>query len=91
MYNNFEISLLVFMPNITTNHAITSTNYTTYNDCFVQTIVVAKKLISSYSLKKVMVIVLNTMHTRMDANPRYTVAEFESNLLTTQPRLLHLA
>ena len=26
MYNNFEISLLVFMPNITTNHAITYTN-----------------------------------------------------------------
>ena len=26
MYNNFEISLVVFMPNITTNHAITNTN-----------------------------------------------------------------
>ena len=27
-YNNFEISLVVFMPNITTNHAITYTyNY----------------------------------------------------------------
>ena len=26
MCNNFEISLVVFMPNITTNHAITSTN-----------------------------------------------------------------
>ena len=25
-YNNFEISLVVFMPNITTNHAITHTN-----------------------------------------------------------------
>ena len=25
-YNNFEISLMVFMPNITTNHAITFTN-----------------------------------------------------------------
>ena len=25
-YNNFEISLVVFMPNITTNHAITYTN-----------------------------------------------------------------
>ena len=25
-YNNFEISLVVFMPNITTNHAITDTN-----------------------------------------------------------------
>ena len=24
-YNNFEISLMVFMPNITTNHAITYT------------------------------------------------------------------
>ena len=24
--NNFEISLMVFMPNITTNHAITYTN-----------------------------------------------------------------
>ena len=24
--NNFEISLVVFMPNITTNHAITDTN-----------------------------------------------------------------
>ena len=26
IYNNFEISLVVFMPNITTNHAITYTN-----------------------------------------------------------------
>ena len=26
-YNNFEISRVVFMPNITTNHAITYTNY----------------------------------------------------------------
>ena len=26
-YNNFEISLVVFLPNITTNHAITYTNY----------------------------------------------------------------
>ena len=26
-YNNFETSLLVLMPNITTNHAITYTNY----------------------------------------------------------------
>ena len=25
-YNNFEISLVVFMPNITTDHAITYTN-----------------------------------------------------------------
>ena len=25
-YNNFEISLVVFMPNTTTNHAITYTN-----------------------------------------------------------------
>ena len=25
-YNNSEISLVVFMPNITTNHAITYTN-----------------------------------------------------------------
>ena len=25
-YNNFEISLVVFMPNTTTNHAITNTN-----------------------------------------------------------------
>ena len=27
-YNNFEISLMVFTPNITTNHAITCTNLT---------------------------------------------------------------
>ena len=27
MYKNFEISLAVFMPNITTNHAITYTNF----------------------------------------------------------------
>ena len=26
LFNNFEISLVVFMPNITTNHAITYTN-----------------------------------------------------------------
>ena len=30
MYNNFEISLVVFMPNITTNHAITYTNISLY-------------------------------------------------------------
>ena len=29
-YNNFEISLGVFMPNITTNHAITYTNLRNY-------------------------------------------------------------
>ena len=28
-YNNFEITLVVFMPNITTNHAITYTNSAT--------------------------------------------------------------
>ena len=28
-YNNFEISLVVFMPNIITNHAITYTTTTT--------------------------------------------------------------
>ena len=27
MYYNFEISLLVFMPNIATNHAISYTNF----------------------------------------------------------------
>ena len=27
-YNNFEISLVVFIPNITTNHAITYANET---------------------------------------------------------------
>ena len=27
MYNNFEISLVVFMSNTTTNHAITYTNF----------------------------------------------------------------
>ena len=26
MSNNFEISLVVFVPNITTNHAVTYTN-----------------------------------------------------------------
>ena len=26
-YNNFEMSLVVFIPNITTNHAITHTNH----------------------------------------------------------------
>ena len=32
MYNNFEISLVVFIPNITTNHAITYTNQTNHSD-----------------------------------------------------------
>ena len=32
MYNNFEISLVVFMSNITTNHAITYTNTTNVNN-----------------------------------------------------------
>ena len=31
-YNNFEISLVVFMPNITTNHAIAYTNTTQYEE-----------------------------------------------------------
>ena len=31
IYNNFEISPVVFMPNITTNHAITYTNVSTLN------------------------------------------------------------
>ena len=30
MYNNFEISLVVFMPNVGTNHAITYTNTVNY-------------------------------------------------------------
>ena len=30
MCNNFEISLVVFMPNTTTNHAITYTNFFYY-------------------------------------------------------------
>ena len=30
-YNNFEISLVVFMSNITTNHATTYTNSLKYN------------------------------------------------------------
>ena len=29
--NNFETSLVVFMPNITTNHAITYTNWSLIN------------------------------------------------------------
>ena len=35
MYNNFEISLMVFMQNITTNHAITYT-YLKYRYIHVQ-------------------------------------------------------
>ena len=31
-YNNFEITLLVFMPSISTNHAITYTNV--HNEIF---------------------------------------------------------
>ena len=27
MFNNFEISLVVFMPNVTTDHDITYTNF----------------------------------------------------------------
>ena len=38
-YNNFEISLVVFMPNITTNHAIAYTNFLErYTPHFVSTI-----------------------------------------------------
>ena len=33
-YNNFEISLVVFMPNITTTHAITYTNRVCMGDAF---------------------------------------------------------
>ena len=32
MYNNFEITRVVFMSNITTNHAITYTNCTDYEN-----------------------------------------------------------
>ena len=31
-FNNFEISLVVFMPNITTNHAVTYTNVFLFKD-----------------------------------------------------------
>ena len=34
-YNNFEISLMVFMPNINTNHAITYTNTTENKQIFI--------------------------------------------------------
>ena len=34
IYNNFEISPVVFIPNITTNHAITYTNVSTLNDYY---------------------------------------------------------
>ena len=37
-YNNFEISLVVFMPNITTNHAITYTNDHQSRSLFYRTI-----------------------------------------------------
>ena len=40
--NNFEISLVVFMPNITTNHAITYTNKSIFN---------GEKYISEVTLK----------------------------------------
>ena len=34
-YNNFEISLMVFMPNVTTNHAITYTSFKGFERTFV--------------------------------------------------------
>ena len=34
-YNSFKISLMVFMPNITTNHAITYTNLKWFEICLV--------------------------------------------------------
>ena len=34
-YKNFEISLVVFMPNINTNHAITYTNTTKNKQIFI--------------------------------------------------------
>ena len=37
-YNNFEISLVVFMPNIATNHAITYTNDHQSRSLFYRTI-----------------------------------------------------
>ena len=37
MYNSFEISLVVFMPEITANHAITYTNNT-------EALVISKRL-----------------------------------------------
>ena len=40
-YNNFEILLVVFMPNITTNHAITCTNFRESNT---EALVTSKRL-----------------------------------------------
>ena len=51
MHNNFEISLMVFMPNITTNHAITYTNISMHKGCW--------KQISIYSYKRDEITVLS--------------------------------
>ena len=56
-YNNFEISLVVFMPNITRNHAITYTNYTgKMNPTLTCKVVVSLKK-PSYGFLKVLVAV----------------------------------
>ena len=46
-YNNFEISLVVFMPNITTNHAITYTNTERQSACILAEDKLTKKFLAS--------------------------------------------
>ena len=48
-YNNFEMSLVVFIPNITTNHAITYTNHSAtlppeYSDEILMSLLISNNL-----------------------------------------------
>ena len=48
-YNNFEMSLVVFIPNITTNHAITCTNHSAtlppeYSDEILMSLLISNNL-----------------------------------------------
>ena len=51
-YNNFEKSLVVFMPNITTNHAITYTNLKFPHLDFLRLIVQKKDILRTFLIEK---------------------------------------
>ena len=51
-YNNFEISLVVFMPNITTNHAITFTNLIIISQVKLQNTLAALENLNTHNITR---------------------------------------
>ena len=65
-YNNFEISLVVFMLNITTNHAITYTNPTGICD-----LTRRGQLPQNFSVSKLVVVIVVTQHLASSETRQY--------------------